>query len=318
MKRGGKTFICLLGGIALTMGAKAITGDPTSVKHGESTNLIVGTNNAGDNPYGGIVERNVFDLKDPPPPVDTSAVTNAPPPNVTLTGIMTIFGQTQALFLLQKAATPGKPPDSPESLIMTEGQRQGGLEVLEIDKADKKVKIKNDGIVSTITFEAHKEGAGAAPGQPGPHTGRGGFNPNMMNPSAVAPLPTRPVRTPDFSQLAPQGSANPGGAYNPQGGYNAGGISAVGYNQGTAQNQQSQLTPEEQTALILANQQVHQNEIAAGSYPPIPPLIPALSGEPASGQQLSGAGTGQQSTGQSPNANLPSWLQPRGTPPVPH
>ena len=43
---------------------------------------------------------------------------------------------------------------------MTEGQRQDGLEVLEINQKDSKVKIKNDGIVSTITFETPKAGAG--------------------------------------------------------------------------------------------------------------------------------------------------------------
>lgn len=304
MKRVGKTFICLLGGIALTFGAKAITGDPTSIKHGDSAKPSASANTASDSPYGAIVERNIFDLKDPPPPPSAAPETNAPPPNVTLTGIMSILGKKQALFLVQKVAVAGKPADSPESYIMTEGQRQGGLEVLEIfnDKKDPKVKIKNDGVVSTLTFEVSKSpGAGAAM-TPQPHMGRPGFNPNMNNPNAgTTPLPTRPLRTPDFSQYSPQGTPNSSGV-NPQpNAYNPNGVSGVGYNQG--QPQQQALSGDQQVAMFLANQQAHAADIAAGKYPPTPP-IPGVTTEP---QQPTGQ---QQSTEQSsaPN-NLPSWLQ---------
>lgn len=321
MKRGGKTFICLLGGIALTMGAKAITGDPTSVKHGEAANPITstGTSSAGDSPYGAIVERNIFDLKDPPPP-EAPKETNAPPPNVTLTGIMSILGKKQALFMVQKQAPPGKPgpPLSPESYIMMEGQRQDGLEVLEIDQKGSKVKIKNDGIVSTITFEVPKAGAGGQPAPGGmmnsqPHMGRPGFNPNMNNPNAgTTPLPTRQIRTPDFSQYS-QGAANQGnpynsgGAYSPQGAYNQGGISAVGYNQGfQGQQQQSPLTSEQQVALALAQQQQHAEDVSAGRFP----SLPNMGGQ--NDQQPAASGAQQPAANSTPN-NMPAWMRARLT-----
>jgi hypothetical protein len=280
MKRGGKMFICLAGGIALTMSAKAITGNPTSIKQAEAGIPIAGTNSGGstndvgDTPYSAIVERNIFDLKDPPPPPPPME-SNAPPANVSLTGLMTIFGKKQALFMVQKQMAPGKgggAPPAAESYIMTEGQRQDGLEVLEIDVTGKKVKIKNDGTVSTITFEVAKAGGGGVPMNPTPHMGMGkpGFIPNYPNTPAT-PLPTRPIRTPDFSQYSPQGNSNPGGAgYNPQAGYNPGGVSAVGYNQG--QPQQQALSGDEQVAMFLAQQKAHAADEAAGRYPPAPPI----------------------------------------------
>ncbi len=167
MKRGVKTLFCVLGAVALAFAAKAITGDPTSIKHGESLPASVSSAKTAEdaNPYDAIVERNVFDLKDPPP-TNAPAVTNEPPPNVKLTGIMTIFGHKQALFMVQKSGQPGKAPEPEVSYILSEGQRQEGLEVMEIDSAKKKVKIKNDGIVSTVTYETPKAGGlgGAHPG----------------------------------------------------------------------------------------------------------------------------------------------------------
>lgn len=322
MKRGGKTFICLLGGVALALGAKAITGDPRSVRHGEvSPTAAAGANSTADgaNPFETIVARNVFDLKDPPPPQPTNAP--EPPANVKLTGIMSIFGKNQALFMVQKMAGAGKPEGQPVSFILSEGQRQDGLEVLEIDPPSKKVKIKNDGVVSTITFEVAKA-TGPGPGQKEmPHLGRaGGFTPNM-NPGGAPAFPMRPVRGPNMGQFTPQrGAGNPGynpagmqTGYNGGGGYNvAGGTSAAGYNPaGGTQFQQQQLTPEEQTALILANQQVHQDQIAAGTYPPAPPLA-VFGGQQPSSEQQSTSGGGQQAP------SLPSFGQRTFAPPVPH
>ncbi|HZQ48078.1 MAG TPA: hypothetical protein VFC07_13760 [Verrucomicrobiae bacterium] len=301
MKRGGKTFICLLGGIALTMGARAITSDPTSAKHGESASSNASaSSNTGDTPYSAIVDRNVFDLKDPPPPPKDLPPTNAPPPNVTLTGIMSMFGKKQALFMVQKTASPGKAPDAAASYIMCEGQRQEGLEVLEIDQKGAKVKIKNDGIVSTLTFEAAKPGPGGGAMNPPPHMGRGGFNPNY-NPNAApnAPMPTRPMRPPEMSQFSPQGAYNPAAM-------NQGGISAVGYGQG--QPQQTGLSAEAQVAMSLAQQQQHAAEISQGKYPALPPI---------GGINMSpGADSGQQTPAnenQNPQQKLPAWLQGRST-----
>lgn len=141
-----------MGAVVLAMQAGA-----TNVLRAASSKAI-----DASNPYDVIVHRNVFDLMDPPPLLPPKDDTTPPPPNVELTGIMTILGDKRALFMVQDVTPPGKPPKSAESYILTEGQRQGVLEVLEIDAKNAKVKIKNDGIVSTITFEKSKSGASGA------------------------------------------------------------------------------------------------------------------------------------------------------------
>jgi hypothetical protein len=216
--------------------------------------------------------------------------------------------------MVQKSGQPGKAPEPEVSYILSEGQRQEGLEVMEIDSKAKKVKIKNDGIVSTVTFETPKAGGpGGAhrdmtPGQP--HMGKAGFTPNFNPNAGGSPFPARPVRSPDFSQNSAQpGGVNPGqGGFG--GGYNAGGVSAAGsngYNQG--QQQQTGLSAEEQVALALAQQQPHQDEIAAGRYPSLPP-IPGMNNPQTGGQgQQEQAPSGQQPANSTPS--LPPFLRPR-------
>src|SRR5262249_45052252 len=79
------------------------------------------------NPYQAILDRNVFGLKPPPPPgkSEEKKVDLAP---ITLTGITTILGNKRALMNVQ---VPGK---TAQPLILAEGQREGEIEVLEIDE----------------------------------------------------------------------------------------------------------------------------------------------------------------------------------------
>ena len=130
------------------------------------------------NPYKAIVDRNVFDLKAPkiaetapPPPPAT------PPPNVKLTGLTSIFGKPKALFMLTKAPGSGKGAPAPgsngeESVIMNVGERQGTLELLEIDMKEGTAKVKNDGTEVVLTLPNPSSGGGGAPG--GPARGPGG------------------------------------------------------------------------------------------------------------------------------------------------
>src|SRR5258706_2375997 len=153
MKRGAKKFVCLAVGLALAMGAKAAVNDNTA---------------DASNPFSAIVERNVFALKDPPPPPPLEVKTNTPPPNIRLTGITTIFGTSnkRALFMVQEIAIPGKPAGKEESYILTEGQRQGAIAVLEIDEEKNSVKIKNDGNEAVLTLD-DKVKLPSAPAIPG-------------------------------------------------------------------------------------------------------------------------------------------------------
>ena len=122
------------------------------------------------NNYRGIPERNLFGLKPPevphyePPPPQL--------PKLTLTGITTILGNKRALM---KAEEPGGKPGQQAkelSLILTEGQREGNVEVLLIDERAGTVKVMNSGTLMTLTFE--KDGVKLPPTQPPPAAAQAG------------------------------------------------------------------------------------------------------------------------------------------------
>lgn len=121
----------------------------------------------GINPYSGIVERNSFGLK---PPVNPADLVKPPPPvvaDIKLQGITTILGRKQVLM---KVRVPTKPPEPArdESLVLLEGQREGEVEVLEINPEDGTVKISNGGTILALNMQDHadKPLPGATP--PGP------------------------------------------------------------------------------------------------------------------------------------------------------
>jgi hypothetical protein len=244
--------------------------------------------------------------------------------NVTLTGITSIFGKTRALFLVQEPAVPGKPPSTPESYMLTEGERRGILKVLEINEKDGKVKIENDGVASTVTFPKPTPASGPAPGggpagPGGPAGMNGGFprrgGPGGLNPGGGSQIPTRPIRGGGITQ---DGGGNPnfqnpfanGGGFGGNGnsGFAANGLQgAVGGNANAAAaalnyngvavpntsanstptpaNQQPALSPEEQMLLIEAQRAYHQQQ-----GDPIATIFPPTALNPASGEE-SGGGT---------------------------
>lgn len=151
--------------------------------------LVLGTSaevNADTSPYQRIPSRNVFDLRDPPPP-QTPEPQPVPRSKIRLTGITTIFGDKRALFMMQEPATPGKPTGPEISCILAVGQRQGAIEILEINERAGTVKVNNEGNISVMTFEEVKL-PGATPAQtiPSPLPGIGagphfsGFPPPAM------------------------------------------------------------------------------------------------------------------------------------------
>ena len=74
----------------------------------------------------------MFGLKPPPPP-PTPEANKPPPPKITLQGITTFVGIKRVLFKVQMPPKPGDPPKGEQSFILAEGQRDGDIEVLEID-----------------------------------------------------------------------------------------------------------------------------------------------------------------------------------------
>jgi hypothetical protein len=137
-----------------------------------------------NNPYASITDRNPFGLKDPPPPPQpqTETAPATPPAKVTLTGLISMFGQPQALLEIfdepGKAGTPKKP-------ILREGERMGAVEVLAINVEKNTVTIRNSGQETNLTFEVAK--SGAAPGAPAVAAAPAPVPPALSHPGAGSP-----------------------------------------------------------------------------------------------------------------------------------
>ena len=142
---------------------------------------------AAENPYSGIVVRNVFNLRPPPRPEDNLPPPQAPP-KITLTGITTILGNKRALMKVQVPAAPGKPA-SEESFILAEGQREGEIEVVSIDPDANTVKVNNHGVAQELNFEKDGIKLATAPPPPGSVPPPGPFG-GMPQPG----LPTTPYQ----------------------------------------------------------------------------------------------------------------------------
>lgn len=207
---------------------------------------------ATPNPYSAIVERNVFNLRPPPPPVNPAdLIKRTPPMKITFTGITTISGQKKVFLTIP----PLKPGAAPESMILAEGQAQNDVEVKSIDEKAGVVQVINHGEPQTLDFDHD----GAKPTGPPP----GVLPPPLALPApipappppGVQPMPSagtviRPLRS------LPARNANVDG----------GGVGAAG-----AANQPGHdtMTPEEQVALIEL-----QRYKAIQEHDPISNLLP--------------------------------------------
>jgi len=290
MKRGPRTLICTLAGMALCTSASAAGDD------------------ASGNPYQSIVIRNVFGLKPPPPPPDPEA-NKPPPPKIWLTGITTILGNKRALL---KATPPPKPGEQAkeQSFTLAEGQREGDIEVLEINEKERTVKVNDYGTITTLDFEkdgVKVAGIPPAPGAPGVPPRPAGFppaaTPGSFAPGGGANVVPRPMRLPNQgASVSPAaGGATPayasaasaygGGAPALMGGspnVPYAGTTTVQPQPQAAYGGTPQLTAEQQFLMVEAERLRLQQSGQAKMYPPIPPT--PLSSELNSGAGGSSAG----------------------------
>jgi hypothetical protein len=218
-----------------------------------------------DNPYQAIVGRNVFSLKPPPlPPNPEDLVKKEPPPKIKLQGLTTILGRRQVLC---KVMMPAKPPERPQpqemSLVMSEGDRQGEIEVVEINDEVGSVKFKNHDVVQLLNMKDDADKpviAAAPPGLPP------GALPGMLpgaQPSALPALPPPPT----FNPGAPNTTTTMGGSPIPQRMLRAsptvGGLPApTGMTPQAAQaaQVQSPFSHEEQQVLIEAKRKYYEEQ----------------------------------------------------------
>lgn len=106
--------------------------------------------NGTANPYKHIAARNVFQLTSrEPEPITPKPIPAIP--EVRLVGIITGFPDKRALLKLRSAGH--SKTDSERSLILSEGQRTEGIEVLQVDKQAASVRIKNAGAEMLLTFD---------------------------------------------------------------------------------------------------------------------------------------------------------------------
>lgn len=119
------------------------------------------------NPYTVIYNRNIFRLR-PPMSAIVAPQPAVPLSTVIMTGISTVLGEKRAFL---EITPPSKPPQSskPISCILTEGQRESGIEVLQIDPKTEFVKVLNNGTTMTLTFDKNGRNTTSSPQRSPPH-----------------------------------------------------------------------------------------------------------------------------------------------------
>jgi hypothetical protein len=228
------------------------------------------------NPYSEITERNVFALKAPtPPPVEKPVEAGPPPPKIILSGITTILGHPIALM---KVTLPSKPPEAGKpppaatetSMMLSDGQRDGQIEVIQIDTAAKTVKVNNYGTEMLLSFDSNGAKstapvAGAAPMIPGSIPSPAGFKSSPGFPARTLRVPgpqggnpfINPTSNPGVSTGAPAVPMASGGGFNPA-------------SQFQVAEPEKNYSPEEQIILMeAARQQAKNNK----NFPPLPPTV---------------------------------------------
>jgi hypothetical protein len=244
-----------------------------------------------DTPYQAIVDRNVFALKPPPPPpVNNPEANKPPPPPITLTGITTILNSKRAFISVNMPAKPPEPAKV-QSFMLREGERDGDIEVLEIDEKAGMVKVNEFGTITNLTWE--KNGLKMAGGQAAPAPNPAGGVPpppqNPFNPGAAGfnkAIPSRTLRLPGVPTAQPSTGAGQSSGVNPTA---AGGLAAApstapatGNLPGGATSDQwqaaAQRTPEENVLLYEANRIKNQQLIDSGVHLPRMPQHPYAAG----------------------------------------
>lgn len=149
------------------------------------------------NPYQAIADRNVFGLKPVPPPPQAETP-KPPPPNIILSGITTLQGRKTAF--LKTPAAPGKPGQQSKGdqyFMLSEGEMDRDMKVLNIDESSGVVKVAFAGSEMALNFTdngAKPTAAPPPPGQPGQAPGQA--QPGVARPAGPAPGTARPISLP--------------------------------------------------------------------------------------------------------------------------
>jgi len=273
MKRVGEIAIWLAAGLVLSAGARA---DDFAL---------------ADNPYIPIVTRNIFALNPP----DTNAPTDVdPPPKITLKGIMSANGNSQALYTVAGTGKPGQPAKD-QSYILGEGQGQDDVEVTHINDKAGLVTFNNHGTVQDIPLANAPAATTSAPGpsrqvpsRPGIAGPRSGRNGGEGGNETVIPSGRggagRQNRGRGIGANQNPDPSTMGGDPTMGGGLSAQSLEAIPTRAGNANQQQqpnqNTLTPEENATLIEVQREMYksQNSPLAGILPPTKFTPPGATG----------------------------------------
>ena len=239
-----------------------------TVVHPNTAPVPAAADAVSGNPYDSIVTRNVFGLNPIPPAVETPPPSGPPPPKITLTGITTIFGPPEALFKVAGVVRNGGRPQD-ESYIFTEGEAEDDVEVAKIDTKKNIVSFVNHGVTQDIALTDGVASSGSAPsapswpGQPGMRRFPGRrFPGNTGNPGGFQPQ----------SYGNPYSGGNNGSqnGYNPSGAFSNNGQASNVHNDSFVSPGISQLSAEDQDALVAAAhaQAAQNNDPTANLFPP--------------------------------------------------
>jgi hypothetical protein len=248
---------------------------------------------SSSNPYIAITNRNLFALKDPPPPLAVETTKKIDVPSVLLTGITTLNNKKRAFMESANPVPSGKPgePARKQSWMLMEGEKMDGLEVISIDTKSLTVRIKQDDAPEPRDLNFKDNGiktasVGLAPAVPVPSPfgappTPGAIPPPGNNPfgqpnSGLRSFPTRNMRVPGAPGEG--ASANTGGlnngVVNPQGGLNAFGNSSPSQGSGAGLTAGGipippERSPEETVALYEASRLARESLVKAGLRPNI-------------------------------------------------
>ncbi len=219
--------------------------------------LRADVNGPADHPYQAIIDRNAFGLKPPPQVVNPTPTNPVVPVNVKFTGITSNSRGKKAWLMIP--AQPGK-NTNPEYLNgLAEHEKQGEIEVLEINVKESKVKILNAGSLVELNVKDNGLPTPAALPVPGVPLNSYGAPSALPTPGLVPPPGTLP------SAFKTAGATPNVGAYGPRT------IpKRILRTEPIEQPVQAPVDPVVQRIMLEAQKQ--QVEAGGKPFPPLPPL----------------------------------------------
>jgi len=216
-----------------------------------------------DHPYQAIIDRNAFGLRPPPQVVNPIPTNPVVPVNVKFTGITSNSRGKKAWLMIP--AVPGKNTNPQYLNGLAEHEKQGEIEVLEINVKESKVKILNAGSLVELNVKDNGLPTPAAlpvPGVPlNPYGAPGGALPTP----GLVPAPGASPSAIKTAGLTPSG----------------GDALAARYGARTIPRRNLRTEPIEQPVQapvdpvvqrIMMEAQKQQAEAAGKQFPPLPPL----------------------------------------------